>query len=110
LERLISVGGAGAGAPHLNFLQVVPVALRQARPREADGKDRSQPAVAPLYAALLVAARRVPPHGHGLPCNKMRSARPANRRVSCRWRVVVESRHLCRFIIIAETAPEGVEF
>src|SRR5213594_2295076 len=29
-----------------------------------------RPAIAPLYAALLVAARRVPPHGDAAPCNK----------------------------------------
>src|SRR3989449_7664367 len=31
-------------------------------------------AVAPLYAALLVAARRVPPHGDAAPCNSVRCA------------------------------------
>jgi len=34
---------------------------------EADGVSRPQPSVAPLYAALLAAARRVPPHGDAGP-------------------------------------------
>src|SRR5881397_1995649 len=36
-------------------------------------------AVAPLYAALLVAARRVPPHKDAAPCNKMRCRRWVSR-------------------------------
>jgi len=43
--------------------KVAAVALRLARPRRAGGRadERVRASVAPLYAALLVAARRVPP-------------------------------------------------
>src|SRR2546425_1651601 len=37
-------------------------------------------AVAPLYAALLVAARRVPPYGDAAPCNQMRCTQGLLRR------------------------------
>src|SRR5437867_853453 len=52
-------------------------ACRAATSRSAWSGRNGPPhtAVAPLYAALLVAARRVPPHGDVAPCNKMRGAR-----------------------------------
>ena len=54
--------GRGQRKTLVATLQVVLVALRQARPRGADGMGPFWTTVAPLYAALLVAARRVPPH------------------------------------------------
>src|SRR5213594_2107183 len=53
-----------------SLMQVVLVALRQARPRKADGMGRPGRPLRRCYAAPLVAARRVPPHGNAAPCNK----------------------------------------
>jgi Protein of unknown function (DUF1553)/Protein of unknown function (DUF1549)/Bacterial Ig-like domain (group 2) len=55
-------------------LQVGVVALRQPRPRSADG---TSPALAPLNAALLVAARRVPPLLTTQRCKKVSAQIPA---------------------------------
>src|SRR5262245_37704775 len=52
------------GPNHTLAMLVVVLALRAPRPRSADGTDpdgRFLPPVAPLYAALLLAARGVPP-------------------------------------------------
>jgi putative membrane-bound dehydrogenase-like protein len=56
---------------HLTFLRVGVVALRQPRPRSADG---TSPALAPLNAAPLVAGRQVPPLLAPQRCKKVRGA------------------------------------
>src|ERR1041385_1309429 len=65
----------GADGAHFTFLQVGVDALRQPRPRSADGTEPSSSTVAPLNAALLVAARRVLPRLRLGPCQKMRCSR-----------------------------------
>jgi len=59
----ISGGGAQCQPGFAVEPKVAVVALRLPRPRRAGVRayERAQASVAPLYAALLVAARRVPP-------------------------------------------------
>src|SRR5206468_3058718 len=48
-------------APEAGALPALNTDLREPSPRSVDGTQPSSPTAAPLHAALLVAARRVPP-------------------------------------------------